>query len=545
MYSRAKRDVSKVESQTIATVGPGSYHQKPAARYINEAYAPFGSLRSRQTIFSEPAADERPGPNAYEPKLSAKQGPSLSSRSARFKGYETPVPAPGSYSWEKPMGWRKHDTSYAINARPKASTRVQYARQQTASSIPARPEIYGYEVDKSGGLIKSKPPLTTGTELGPGCYDISQADVQQMKGARWSTRSEPRRLQQAIQSGPSPVDYQQPSSVREDEHPLPKPNVPFTSTSRRDVTEAPRRVSGKEATPASYQLPTDFNYQPTNKHFLSTSRRFKEADTVAPAPGVYNPPSSSLKQQQRYPFVRDVPFLQSSARFQDTTRASSEVPAPNNYNLTTTTAATTRQAPSRNNSHIPTASFNSSDRRTQSLIKADAFVIPGPGEHHPDIDGVGIRHAQVRPTRPFGTRQARFQDRQEQGPTPTSYTLQHDIKPKPTTKGFGGVKQRTDLPLTSSVHTPAPAAYRPEQALQPRLQGGVFERQQTERGVRVHSEAPPATRYSLNPAVADSTYKKTFNVTIAANSINQPAARLPQARRTNAGKHTVVGTKFP
>lgn len=180
--SRSKRDGVKADPSTQAHVGPGAYSN--LYEYAKEiSYAPFSSTAERSFHDSR---SNLPGPGSYALVSSQQLSGSGKSTSNPFKTRIPRLasdrqkesymknPGPGSYSLAK--GWIKSTHRYTGSSITK-SAEVVFRKKQTAPSVPARNQSYGYE-ESEGSLVMLAPPKDghsgiKGDTVGPGGYSPS------------------------------------------------------------------------------------------------------------------------------------------------------------------------------------------------------------------------------------------------------------------------------------------------------------------------------------------------------------------------------------
>ncbi|EDQ88674.1 uncharacterized protein MONBRDRAFT_37268 [Monosiga brevicollis MX1] len=521
MYSRAPRDVSGAVRTTAPHVGPGVYaaptRALPAPQ--GEGFAPFGSLRTRNTIFAENTHEERPSPNAYVPRLSPRQGVSFASQTPRFKGYETDSVPPGVYETRRPIGKTTNASAISINGRPKHTPRIKFTRSDQTASIPRKEEVYGYHVDKSGSLRRTRPKVHDGTQLGPGDYtpqNLSLSTNRTMHGTKWSKQSQRRSLQLDVRAGPSPSEYTAPPAIdgtARQPHPHALAAAPFATSASRPANNDRVIENELRPDPSAYTLPDDIALrtrrpESRDQQFLTTSQRFVDPKPQAPPPGVYDPVVRSLEVLDRSKRVGEAPFLHTASRFEERTPMT-HVPPPNQYPSMSSSFDNNHTGP-----YHMTHAFNSTGARVQPLYNPSAPEGPAPGAHHADIDGTGFRPATVHGSNhhnmvPFGVSSERFADSGDGLPGPESYVPPSDLGHR-MSRGFGRGK-RTDLPLSNSAANPAPNTYTATNTGR-RTTGGVIP---TTRRAPMASPslAPAPGTYSITAGpIGDPMNKKSYNV---------------------------------
>jgi len=479
--SRAVRNTSLAAHATGDTVGPGSYshdRKKPVT-----GYAPFNSFAERK-IGSEGkggagGGDDVPGPGTYQNDPEAEKaaaaprkpvsGSAFTSKTPRV-AKQTPgssvfkestvaeVPGPGAYNLAKV--WQP-----SVQALPEHHA-LSIRHTQSAPSIPAPSQSYGYEEDELGELQMQGPPVkgysgkagrswngADGDTVGPGRYTPNDAVLKSNAakisfGVSKSTRD--CKLFEG-KDGPGAGEYNplMVTSKRVDK----KGSSNFkTKTKRMNYLKDSKQTPG----PGTYgyndafskaSMPQDENIQ----FFGSTCKRWYEVDESAsymssfalktPGPGAYKMVGDISKKasKKRTSFLKsgDVGFSTTSSR-QMGVLPENRVPGPGAYgkdnNQGEFTTALEKKVRSR------TGAFLSSDDRFHNGPfdeKNDSG--PGPADYRPgDAPAEGEdekkRVQQKFPKQSsFLSHSERFVEQEKPVPPPGTYEIKQSWTPRNTT----------------------------------------------------------------------------------------------------------------
>ncbi|XP_077377403.1 sperm-tail PG-rich repeat-containing protein 2 [Festucalex cinctus] len=332
MYGRAPRVTFLTNSETSATVGPGSYNISSRRQStVSDGYAPFLSLASRLPLISE-SSETEPGPGYYDispVKLNVHGGCSLRSRSKRFEDPVCEGPGPGAYDVLALPATTSHN-----KLRPRGNDAVPLSHttknmlqrvvsQYDVPSIPSPGQACGYEEDALGVLRKQEPPHRD-TTLGPAYYSpLSAEKTYKYKGIHFSNMTA-RRDPVARDEGPGPGHY----------YPEIDPETHYENVNMRKE----QRVRAELVIPRYHQLlpqqehkkgiPGPGHYdirgqferlsdkkQQVTTAFLSQTERFKPAKEESPPVGSYNDPRCAIRMSHGATTVHKSPFGVAAERF--------------------------------------------------------------------------------------------------------------------------------------------------------------------------------------------------------------------------------------
>lgn len=430
--SRAVRNTNLSQSSTSDVVGPGSYmhdRKKPVT-----GYAPFGGFAERKLGGSGDSAGGRdsmgdiPGPGTYQndpvaDKVGAVKKPisgsAFTSKTPRV-AKQTPgstifkestvaeVPGPGAYN----LGKVWQPTVAALPEHHALSIR----HTQSAPSIPAPSQSYGYEEDDLGELQMQGPPVkgysgkagrnwngSDNDTVGPGRYcPNDQFSKENSTSVSFGASKASRDSKLFVgKKGPGAGDYD-PAKIG--------PKDASKKGSSQFKTKSKRMAYLKDAKqtpgPGTYgytdafskaAMPQDENIQ----FFGSTCKRWYEVDETAsymssfslktPGPGAYKAPAGVAKRagKKRTSFVKsgDIGFAQTSSR-QMGVLHDNKVPGPGAYTGENTQGTFTKDMEKKVRSR--TGAFLSSDDRFHNgPFDERAETGPGPTDYRPDGSSEG------------------------------------------------------------------------------------------------------------------------------------------------------------
>eukprot|EP00047_Mylnosiga_fluctuans_P018209 m.68224 g.68224 ORF g.68224 m.68224 type:complete len:555 (+) comp7490_c0_seq1:50-1714(+) len=524
-------------------ISPGQYDNKKTAK-SDGAFAPFGGLAPRETIFEiPPAATIGPSPGTYNLKVdkSTVGGSSLGNKSKRFTDPKPAAPPPGAYPVARPLkGQASEQPKLAVRAAGFVQAQLSPGKlggTGGSASIPARTEPWGYEGDGRGHLVKNLPPRVEEKDIGPGRYNPTTEDhsvTRRYKGSHFGQRTEQRVLTIGVpKDGPPPGAYaptegdgQAGAMLLAAKHPA------FNTTTERSLGPPVEVVKEAVPGPNSYSLPSTLVKESPSiiQCFGSTQERFAPSETIAPAPGAYDSPVRALKDSRPTTVTwftqQKSPFLNSCPRFADDPKPKS--PGPTSYALDTITMS--GMAASRAHAG-PSSTFGATGDRIGPFINAEATRVPGPGAYTSESPPA----ARLPPSRSSRTnivaaprpKPDLLDDAPDLGvqgrdpgvsPTVVKQARAHVAPPPFST----AVPRELDILNHGQVGVPAPGAYNPPKSA---AVGGRMADHFRERFPSQPRDTPQPGAYN----VASPIVKPTFNVTLAAPSASMLASSMPRS----------------
>eukprot|EP00051_Salpingoeca_urceolata_P009604 m.116479 g.116479 ORF g.116479 m.116479 type:complete len:537 (-) comp16378_c1_seq4:113-1723(-) len=533
MYSRAPRPLTQAQSETLPALGPGAYEHgsslKLAPNYGGVQGSVFGSNRARKTFFPD-GEDDTPSPGSYYPQVrTTRVGTrTLADKSKRFHDPEERAPPVGAYNFGSTLNVVSKDAGRKGLQQHKRGGTVQ--RVLTGASIPSRQEKYGYE-EIDGVMVKAAPEGADAAPLGPGSYNVADADLHSVTAKYrvndFSKRSARKPLQFTEHKpidGPAPCDYA-PRHKAADKRQQARP---FQSLARRDVVEPVSKDDGLGTMPAApspsaYTVRREFDPplrrsrgKPVSSCF-GTSSRFVTKPSEAPPLGTYEEQRTAIRVKSTNHAPDNGPFMQSSVRFQEQ-HPIRETPGPGAYSQHDIAADVAK----RRNPHGLGAFGSTTSRPVPFSATKEARQVPGPGSYteSPKPTASSRRRGKAAATSvaPFGSTSRRpTQETNMDTPSVTQYDV---AKAFDSVKGTGGGTRhrydrqqqafgagpRTSLPMAKGSGV-APTSYNPEK---PRTaaKGPRFAEEQRFRDTV--TAAPPSTAYTVGTSLV----KPSFNATL-------------------------------
>lgn len=476
--SRAVRNTSLAAHSTGDTVGPGSYahdRKKPIT-----GYAPFNSFAERK-LGDGPAgkSEDQPGPGTYQNDIVAEQaarepkkpvsGSAFTSKTPRV-AKQTPgssvfkestvaeVPGPGAYNLAKV--WQP-----SVAPLPEHHA-LSIRHTQSAPSIPAPSQSYGYEEDELGELQMQGPPVkgysgragrlwngSDGDTVGPGRYTPNDL-VSKTTSAKVSFGASKSARECKLfvgKDGPGAGEYNPVAVTSKGVDKKGSSNFK-TKTKRMAYLKDQKQTPG----PGTYgyndafskaSMPQDENIQ----FFGSTMKRWYEVDESAsymssfalktPGPGAYKVPGEIAKKasKKRTSFLKsgDVGFSSTSSR-QMGVLPENRVPGPGAYGKTNDQGEFTKDLEKKVRSR--TGAFLSSDDRFHNgPFDEKNETGPGPADYRPG-DGPAEKEDEKKRVLQKFPKQAsflshseRFVEQEKPVPPPGTYDIKVSWTPRNTT----------------------------------------------------------------------------------------------------------------
>eukprot|EP00656_Telonema_subtile_P019939 TRINITY_DN2112_c0_g1_i3.p1 TRINITY_DN2112_c0_g1~~TRINITY_DN2112_c0_g1_i3.p1 ORF type:complete len:559 (-),score=100.95 TRINITY_DN2112_c0_g1_i3:222-1898(-) len=466
--SRAARNLNLTGKATSDNVGPGSYNQGRQKQVTG--YAPFGAFSERK-LGKAGVLASNPGPGSYDAvgyatQLNAEaktavssqpfvsKAPRVAKQTAGSSVYkESSIkenPGPGSYSAHKQ--WIPKKT-----ARPEHHA-LSIRHTQSAPSIPANHQSYGYEEDALGELQLQAPPTkgfsgrrgaawdgSADDTAGPGEYKPSaslskSASVRVSFGNSKSSRS---CSMFEGKMGPGAGSYD-PMLVTGASSKKGSSNFK-TKTKRMQYMRDSKKTPG----PGSYGYQDSFTkasmpLEESIQFFGSTQKRWYDVDEAAsymskfntktPGPGAYKVGDEMKKGQgkQRASFLKagEVGFSSTTTRAMGTD-GKSNVPGPGAYSGDNTRGEFVQKLEKKLRSR--TGAFGSSDDRFHNNAVDDKEQA---GDSAPEEEKGSQRknEPQKFPKQSsFLSHTDRFVEPEKEVPAPGAYEVQEDWISKKTT----------------------------------------------------------------------------------------------------------------
>lgn len=542
--------------------GPGQYAPSgPAASVATDENKPHGSSRDeRSSAFRssvpQHVADalvsssthETPAPGTYTADLL---------HASRFRRAPGPSVGPPASSDAKAFGSDTADGRY-----------VATKTTQSAPSVPAAHQSFGYEENESGMLIQQPPPQgslpgegASGT-AGPGEYSPELAARHRYGGSHWIDFSKgtgkaafeaasPNAQQQSV---PAPGTYNPPPGRRTDST-APRPGQRLWSASF--VSTVPRKhqqyIKEDDAVPGPGSFERDVTpirrsgSQKPN-HFGSTQRRQYEVDEASalgsstsyktPGPGAHSQEPSRVSHatsvQHGARQVEMQPFSSGEERFAHAASSirSSSAPAPGSYSQHDFVTELNGRIASRSG-----AFGSNKDRFVQPDSGGQEHSTPPPGMYDPrdwnrkqrSKKGRPLvyRPRQGSPAQKASAEKVRHVQQQQQNlqkdvPGPTQYDVQRSWA-KTVSRGAIGTSTGKEKRFTETKHKgdlPPPGSYNPKQpstTISASMDSRSSFRSGTARMVPEQSGNPPAIgpgAYTGDVSTESPMLKQSFNVTL-------------------------------
>jgi len=249
-------------------------------------------------------------------------------------------PAPGSY---KPVdGIAAKAAKIASKSSDADQAAVQWKRMQTAPSIPARHQSYGFRKSADRGIV----PLHN-KEPGRRCGGAKSAHITKTttkaKGVDWSKNTSDRFPAEKEAPPPGPTAYESSSPSRTSHHVPPQRSThgaTYNEMLARKRLEEAANVPG----PGSYGVPDPSPFDKAGdsgpskgvgtkaqgKGFGVTAKRLVPDKEVSIGPGQYEEIRTAIQQKGAHPLATHVtPFGNTASRF--VKQASADVPGPGSY----------------------------------------------------------------------------------------------------------------------------------------------------------------------------------------------------------------------
>eukprot|EP00656_Telonema_subtile_P044671 TRINITY_DN50935_c0_g2_i1.p1 TRINITY_DN50935_c0_g2~~TRINITY_DN50935_c0_g2_i1.p1 ORF type:complete len:551 (-),score=97.84 TRINITY_DN50935_c0_g2_i1:38-1690(-) len=326
--SERKMDFTKL-SDNNPGIGPGSYSTSGSTRPVKQQAAAF-STGAERVCDAGAAKFITPGPGSYVSNgskggaLTGFASSNFKSDTKRFHAKAHDVnPAPGAY--RLPGGIGDKATMLAVRAAEAEAPAVAWKRMQTAPSIPARHQSYGFKKSTDRGVVALGNKDQVRTSLRTKQPHYKGVDWSKNKTERFPTRKE-------VAKPPDPSEY------ANEEQQAPRPAPPRTSGGENYSQMLTRKRLEEAAAvpgPGSYGVPSNFDQErrgAPGKGFGTTSERFQHtAQTGVVGPGQYDDSRSAIKAKSSHPLATHItPFGTTSNRF-GKSAAEDRVPGPGSY----------------------------------------------------------------------------------------------------------------------------------------------------------------------------------------------------------------------
>ena len=555
--SRAPREAGKVDLSTPVNLGPGSYD--PSFKHeAHHASAPFGSTAARKV--GATVGLVTPGPGTYQVAASPSNKNPFVIRSERVMTYlgeldsYADLPGPGSYAVPSSFSndsSRRVDPQQSSN-RSNVNAQNMFNRIQSAPSIPARAQSFGYDETPTGKLVRC-PPQTSGHTgvkgdvAGPGHYDSLSAFKKLLPSGGCASfgLSRVSRLSadavKAASEGILATSFHEATPQTPSAPPkLLKPTATFASRVVRDPAARNADMPG----PGSYnvhlygamkpsRLPASMQcFGSSSKRDLSLARK-----TEVPGPGTYVVDPKRVVKHRRD--GGDHPGFGSTVERKLGDSRSFLAPGPGQYdehNRMNWVSDLARKQVSRVSSFGSTAprfvARKGKERVSMSMIDAAISLLEG--DQPPPEDAPGPGHYDVErrstpgvlrkgPMASWGMSRVKRFDRplvHDGVPPPGTYHIPSDwAKPKPRgyVAPFGSKGDRWNNPVYKDINcVPGPGRYDVEAA--PRLEPvvekpGIMGTAPRSAEFRSKDLAPGPGTYDVSVPLV----KRSFNVTIDSN----------------------------
>ncbi|XP_077417044.1 sperm-tail PG-rich repeat-containing protein 2 isoform X2 [Vanacampus margaritifer] len=542
MYGRAPRVTFLPNSETSATVGPGSYNISSRRHStVSDGYAPFLSLASRLPLISE-SSETEPGPVYYDTspvKLNIHGGCSLRSRSKRFGDPVCEGPGPGAYHvlalpattiHNKMMSPCGNDAVLGSRlSHPIKSVLQRVASQYEVPSIPSPGQACGYEEDALGVLRKQEPPPRDAT-LGPAYYSPLIAEkTYKYKGIHFGNMTA-RRDHVTRDEGPGPAHY------------CPEA-VPETHYENVNVRKE-QRVRAELVIPRYHQL------LPQQEH----KKRFKPAKEESPPVGAYNDPRCAIQMSHGATTVHKSSFGVTAERFPPN-RNGGSTPGPGSYNVLDLGLA----QESLKRAFLERArkgGFGSTTKRNSIFLNKESTQGPSPGDYQVEKRPEELYKNQHTAAFRSATQRLASSVVAKDSPPPNAYNM--DNKTPQGTSGHLAARSKEARRRQSSflsaaprhtasflrVHTgPGPAEYNPSLRSSPPMS---LMPSREERFKETTNTNPGPAAYQLSPGIMNTVQKGTFNATLKNPLMHPPrlAAHLVPEAVDAVSQHTFAATSI-